>query len=304
MQCEGEECGGCITELRSIEALEKADRLVVVAEVPQRAGELEGDLMLVLGVEAGRQRTAVRTDRLRFPAERVVDAAPFGLGQRILLASFAHERSHAGQHPLRVGVVEGLPERCDAGLPVSSITHPDNLTGDPALSLAHQPALHDARLMTGVVVREATRDDAAALAVLKVTWSGRPGPAAPDELHSFSSDLSSWMGAQGDSLIARVAEHAGALVGMAWLVVFDRVPDIDDRSRRTGDIQSVFVLPDHRRRGVGSALIASLLREADERRIPRVTVSANTAAAQLYEKAGFRAPQLLLERRLERPDAP
>ena len=303
MQCEGEECGGCIPELGGIEALEKADGFVVVAEVSQRAGELEGDLMLVLGVEADRQRAAIRTDRLRFPAERVVDAAPFGLGQRILLASFAHERSHTGQHPLRVGVVEGLPERCDAGLPVGSITHPDNLTADPGLSLAHQPALHDARLMTGVVVREATRDDAAALAVLKVTWSGRPEPA-PDELHSFSSDLSSWMGAQGDSLIARVAEDAGALVGMAWLVVFDRVPDIDDRSRRTGDIQSVFVLPDYRRQGVGSALIASLLREADERRVPRVTVSANTAAARLYENAGFRAPQLLLERRLGCPDAP
>lgn len=151
--------------------------------------------------------------------------------------------------------------------------------------------------MTGAVVRRATSEDAAALAELKVIWAGRLKPASPEEVRSFSDDLASWMSAQGDSLIARVAEGDDGLVGMAWLVIFDRVPDLDDRRRSTGDIQSVFVLPEHRGHGVGRALVNSLLEEADERRIPRVTVSANDAAVPLYIGAGFRASPVLLERR-------
>ncbi|MDR7112234.1 MULTISPECIES: GNAT family N-acetyltransferase [Microbacterium] len=156
--------------------------------------------------------------------------------------------------------------------------------------------------MTGVVVRNATTEDAAALAVLKVAWAGRPNHPGPEEMRSFSNDIASWMTAEGDSLIARVAERDGALVGMAWLVIFDRVPDFHDRSRSTGDIQSVFVLPEFRQHGVGRALVDSLLEAADERGILRVTVSANEAAAQLYVKAGFRSAPLLLERRLDRQD--
>lgn len=157
--------------------------------------------------------------------------------------------------------------------------------------------------MTDVVVRKATTDDAAALAALKVLWAARPEPAAPYEMRSFSKDIASWMSAQQDSLIARVAERGGGLIGMAWLVIFDRVPDLDDRTRMTGDIQSVFVLPEYRRQGVARALVSSLLEEADERHIPRVTVNANAAAAQLYLNAGFYASPLLLERRLERRHA-
>ena len=157
--------------------------------------------------------------------------------------------------------------------------------------------------MTGVVVREATTDDATALAALKVVWAGRPQSVTPEERRSLAHDLASWIAAQGDSLIARVAERGGGLVGMAWLVIFDRVPDLDDRTRTTGDIQSVFVVPEYRRQGVGRALVDSLLEAADERRIPRVTVSANAAAAPLYMNAGFRSSPLLLERRLGRNDA-
>jgi GNAT superfamily N-acetyltransferase len=158
--------------------------------------------------------------------------------------------------------------------------------------------------MGGAVVREATSDDATALAALKVLWAGRAESATPDERRSLALDLASWMTGQGDSLIARVAERGDGLVGMAWLVVFDRVPDLDDRTRTTGDIQSVFVLPEYRRQGVGRALVDSLLEAANERRIPRVTVNANAAAAPLYEKAGFRSSALLLQRRLESSDAP
>jgi GNAT superfamily N-acetyltransferase len=152
-----------------------------------------------------------------------------------------------------------------------------------------------ARRMTTVVVREAGVDDADRLAALKEQWAMLPEPASPEDRASFARDLASWMTAQGPSLIARVAEADGRLVGMAWLVAFERVPDIRNRRRVTGDIQSVFVVPEHRRSGIGGELIRSLMDAAAARSIARVTVSANETARGLYLSLGFEQSALLLQ---------
>lgn len=152
--------------------------------------------------------------------------------------------------------------------------------------------------MANVIIREATADDIDGLSALKVRWAGRseePSPAAEQE---FARRLAEWIDARPDTLVVAVAEADRELVGMAWLVVFERVPDIDDPVRLTGDVQSVFVLPGHRRQGIGRALVAALLTAADGMSIPRVTVSANDAAARLYIDAGFTPSENLLERRL------
>jgi GNAT superfamily N-acetyltransferase len=160
--------------------------------------------------------------------------------------------------------------------------------------------IEDAQRVTDVMIRAATMDDAPRLASLKVVWANR-GPAAPDDLAQFTSDLGSWMQARGDSLLARVAEHGDDLVGMAWLVIFDRVPDLADRHRVAADVQSVFVLPAFGHLGVGRRLVSSLLDAADQRQIPRITVSSNAAAHPLYRGVGFESVPGLLERRLD-PD--
>jgi GNAT superfamily N-acetyltransferase len=147
-----------------------------------------------------------------------------------------------------------------------------------------------------------TQRDVRAVAELKEQWAALPGPASPEQRRRFAEILGRWIDRQGASLIARVADHQGELVGMAWLVAFERVPNIDQTVRLTGDIQSVYVAPAYRGAGVGRALVASLLEAADARGIERITVSANHAAAPLYVQLGFRSDDLLLERR--RPPAP
>lgn len=147
-----------------------------------------------------------------------------------------------------------------------------------------------------IIVRSAQPEDIAGLAALKEAWAQLSRPVSESERREFAEDLSAWVRSQGQALICLVAEINGELVGMAWLVLFERVPDIHDRTRLTGDIQSVYVLPQHRQRGIGSALVRSLLHESDERGVPRVTVSANAAAAALYSAEGFMTAPFLLER--------
>ncbi|NEE04491.1 GNAT family N-acetyltransferase [Phytoactinopolyspora halotolerans] len=113
---------------------------------------------------------------------------------------------------------------------------------------------------------------------------------------AFAKHLDDWIAAQGDALLCRVADIGGTLVGMAWMVVYERVPDLHDRHRLTGDIQSVFVTAKHRGLGIGAALIQALCQQADARGVRRVTVSANDLALPLYRSAGFSPSPHLLER--------
>jgi GNAT superfamily N-acetyltransferase len=150
---------------------------------------------------------------------------------------------------------------------------------------------------SSIIVRAAVPADLDGLASLKEEWAALSTPVTATEHAEFVTFLERWMHERGDSVVCHVAELDGSLIGMAWLIIFERVPDVRNRRRWTGDIQSVFVRPGFRGAGVGRRLIQSLTGVADELGIPRVTVSANSRAASLYEAQGFVAEPTLLERR-------
>jgi ribosomal protein S18 acetylase RimI-like enzyme len=96
------------------------------------------------------------------------------------------------------------------------------------------------------------------------------------------------------SVLAR-SDHD--LVGMALLSV---------RGDR-GWISGVGVLPEHRRRGIASAMVARLVegaRQAGVREISLEVIAQNTSAWRLYAEAGFEVTrELLLWRRAADADA-
>jgi GNAT superfamily N-acetyltransferase len=167
-------------------------------------------------------------------------------------------------------------------------------TGALALVATTTDALN---MDSSVVVRAAVPRDLESLAALKEEWAGLTRAATSVEHAEFVSCLRGWMRERGECVLCYVAELDGTLIGMAWLIIFERVPDVRNLRRRTGDIQSVFVRPGFRGAGVGRRLISGLVAAADEMGIPRVTVSANPRAASLYESHGFVATPTLLERR-------
>ena len=57
--------------------------------------------------------------------------------------------------------------------------------------------------------------------------------------------------------------------------------------RRFGDVQSVYVVPEHRNAGVGAKLMAAVLQEARDRELEFVTVHSSERAVTMYQRAGF-----------------
>jgi GNAT superfamily N-acetyltransferase len=73
------------------------------------------------------------------------------------------------------------------------------------------------------------------------------------------------------------------------------VPTPASVDRRTGDVQSVYVVPDLRDRGVGAALLHAVLHEARERNLQFVTVHSSDRAVPFYLRSGFAEGQNWLQ---------
>jgi GNAT superfamily N-acetyltransferase len=125
--------------------------------------------------------------------------------------------------------------------------------------------------------------------------------AAPAEqerqsVDAFAVDLAGWCADHAGTHIAFVARTTeGELIGMAWLAFLPRVPRPGQLDRRCADVQSVFVQPEHRGRGIGSDLVRAAVGQARAQGAARITVHSGRRAVPVYERLGFRSSRLLLQ---------
>lgn len=137
-----------------------------------------------------------------------------------------------------------------------------------------------------VTVRRATAEDAPTLAGLRWRWEVDEHGATPGlDRAAYLDFFTRWTLDHRATHVPFVAEVDGAPVGMAWLMVSDRVPAATRMHRRFGDVQSVYVVPEHRGAGVGAKLMAAVLREASG--LEFVTVHSSERAVTMYRRAGF-----------------
>jgi GNAT superfamily N-acetyltransferase len=82
---------------------------------------------------------------------------------------------------------------------------------------------------------------------------------------------------------------------MAWVALLPRIPRPGATSRMSADIQTVFVLPEQRGRGIGSALVHAAAEHAAQLGAIRVTVHSGRKAVPVYERLGFKSSRQLLQ---------
>src|SRR5437764_554395 len=75
--------------------------------------------------------------------------------------------------------------------------------------------------------------------------------------------------------------------GLATLLEYHRMPRPDRLHSRWGYVGNMFVREELRNRGIGSALLAAIVAEADTRGYARLVLSPTERAVPLYRRAGL-----------------
>lgn len=145
-------------------------------------------------------------------------------------------------------------------------------------------------------ITQAGPDDVEDLARLlwKDTRNEEPAQASIDAL---ATELAHWWAIHRETHVAFVArDNRPAIVGMAWVALLPRIPRPGAINRMSADIQTVFVMPQHRGRGIGSALVDAAVHHATQLGAIRVTVHSGRKAVPVYERLGFESSRQLLQR--------
>jgi len=74
---------------------------------------------------------------------------------------------------------------------------------------------------------------------------------------------------------------------MAWLALLERVPGPSAQHRLVGDLQGVFVLPEHRSNGTGTKLLNHVIGQARARSLEFLTVHPSPRSVRFYQRLGF-----------------
>ena len=141
-------------------------------------------------------------------------------------------------------------------------------------------------------------DDAGQVAILRALWMEAEEPG-------FEARVAAWLEAEGERRTTWLATHDGEPVGMASLFEYRRMPKPGRADSRWGYVSNMFVRPEHRGRGIGTALLDAILAAAEERGYARLVLSPSERAVGLYARAGFVVPDESVDgdRLLVRPRA-
>jgi len=134
-----------------------------------------------------------------------------------------------------------------------------------------------------VSVRVATPADVGALAALRALSSGGGEP-------DFEPRMAAWLADEGDRRTTWLATVDEAPAGMASMLEYRRMPRPGRPDSRWGYVSNMFVHEDLRNRGIGSALLTTIIAAADERGYARLVLSPSARSVPFYERAGFVVP--------------
>lgn len=150
-----------------------------------------------------------------------------------------------------------------------------------------------------VAVRSATATDARALAGLRWDWRVDERGERAESFETFAAAFAAWMSEHERSHVALLAgDTEGEAVGMAWLAVVHRVPGPQIWHRLAGNLQSVYVRPQWRNRGIGELLVAAVIEQARTLGLDYLSVHPSERSFPLYRRAGFAPSSGVLELRL------
>jgi GNAT superfamily N-acetyltransferase len=137
--------------------------------------------------------------------------------------------------------------------------------------------------------RCAQKADAPKLASLR--WALRtddsPDPEAAAKAQ-FIQDFVAWMNAtSGDDLVHWIAEQDEELIGVISVRMIAMMPSPEALHDRFGYVTNTYVAPEHRNKGVGTALLAEVKNWAVRENLELLVVWPSDRAYPFYERSGY-----------------
>ena len=137
-----------------------------------------------------------------------------------------------------------------------------------------------------VFVQEVSTQDRTDLAAHRRAWSEEVSGGALDD-DGFEERFARWSAAEETRRVMFVAIVGGVEVDMVNLAAFERMPRPDQAGSRWCYLGNAYVLPKHRDRGVGVALLAAAVDHAGACGAVRIVLSASERSVPFYRRAGF-----------------
>ncbi len=141
-----------------------------------------------------------------------------------------------------------------------------------------------------MIIREATREDAPALAVMRWDFTAEDDFIHPDATHegyeqSFAEFLD--MALTSRRWAIWVVEDDGRLVSHIFMQVIEKVPRPGRQERRFGWVTNVYTLPEYRNQGVGSQLMKHVEAWSKAQNLELMLVWPTERSVPYYRRAGF-----------------
>ena len=143
------------------------------------------------------------------------------------------------------------------------------------------------------IVRLATTADIDQLVPLRVLMQKEVHPQiAVDDERAFSELTRKYLFEvlPLGKVICCVAESAGQIVANTFLLVIDKAPSLNSGKSRIGYVSNVYTLPEFRGKGIGTAVMEELKRQALLAGMSKVMLNSTEAGSSVYERVGFKAP--------------
>lgn len=121
----------------------------------------------------------------------------------------------------------------------------------------------------------------------QILMGGPLEPALEDRLRRTNREYLERGFADG-SVVAMLARVDGALAGCAMLQMQTMIPNRPCPTGRTGLVLNLHVFDDHRRMGVGTALMRAMELEGRARALDRLELKASEMGEPLYRMLGWR----------------
>lgn len=150
----------------------------------------------------------------------------------------------------------------------------------------------------GFRIRQAGPEDAGTLASLRYRFRTELDPATEAE-HAFLERCEPWMAERLRDGTWRcwIATLGNTAVGTLWLHLIQKLPNPVGHREYHGYISSVYVTPEHRDEGIGSALLEACLAHAEAEGVDALVLWPTQRSRPLYQRHGFKVHEDLLERR-------